>query len=693
MSKLEPLVQFGPWCYRASVGKLWLAVGNESTAITLEPRLQKLLNYFLLHPNQLLSKNQLIEDVWPASEGTDGAVMRAVGALRKLLKDNTQAPVFIATIPKKGYCWLAELVPLTSPKAVDATQKDSTQSTRATPELKTPSQSNRQFILLAVMSLLISCGILAYGLTHLTLGSHQPVLTRIEPVSALNGREQLPVWNPSQRSLLYQHQASGQTDWQWVLQAEQQMSPVYAPMMFKALGKPVWLGTAIYFNAIGQDDCGLYRQTVLPEFSTPERLTHCEQWLRAGLVQLNNQLYWLDKLPGHQSRFQLWRSQSAATEPGFVPEPLLDTPLPALEIHRLLVHDEALYVLAQVSFSQTQLIRIQPENGSWQVLRRYSKQLTELAELHGQLWLGQPQQPFKRLSPTGKARDSLGPLSADLTDLVFANQQILAVAGAKPISDLWFMQFVGAEPSWQRWFASNRSERLAALAEQQVAFVSNRSGHGQVWLARRDQLRQLTELDSEQQIQQLLWYRQQLVGLINSQLYQVDLGTGQLHSLLPQGTVISRVEVCRQQLYWTAFDQAAGWRLFRMAANSVEPLLDDVLDVRCADDGLLLRREQSAQLQLWYPQGGFTELTLTGFPQNISQDGLWLTNDKGIAWLEPHSATLHLQSWQGELQQIALPTEQTPVAIYSDRSGQHWLLQLNRQQDSDIVRLLPERSP
>ncbi|MCC5826727.1 winged helix-turn-helix domain-containing protein [Alkalimonas sp.] len=693
MSNLEPLVQFGPWCYRASVGKLWLAVAKESTATTLEPRLQKLLNYFLLHPNQLLSKNQLIEDVWPAGEGTDGAVMRAVGALRKLLQDNTQAPVFIATIPKKGYCWLAELVPLTSPKAVDAIHKDSTQPTSATPELNAASQSNRQFIVLAVVSLLLSCGIIAYGLTHLTLGSQQPVFTRIEPVSALNGREQLPVWDPAAQSLLYQHQASGQSGWQWVLQSEQQMTPRYAPSMFEVLGKPTWFGTAIYFNAIGQHDCGLYRQTVLPEFATPERLTHCEKWLRAGLVQLNNQLYWLDKLPGHQSRFQLWRNQSMVAGSEFVAEPLLDRPIPALSIHRLLAHEQALYVLAQVSFSQTQLIRIQPEDGSWQVLRNYPKQLTELAELHGQLWLGQPQQPFKRLSPTGKARDSLGPLSADLTDLVFADQQILAVAGAEPISDLWFLQLAGAEPSWQRWFASNRSERLAALAEQQVAFVSNRSGHGQVWLAWRDQLRQLTDLGSDQQIQQLLWYRQQLVALINSQLFQVDLSTGQLHSLLPQGTAISRVEVCRQQLYWTEFDQAAGWRLFRMAANSAEPMLNDVLDVRCADEGLLIRRDQSAQLQLWHPSGGLTELTLMGFPQDISQDGLWLSNDKGIAWLEPGSTTLHLQSWRGESQQIALPTGQTAVAIYSDRSGQNWLLQLNRQQDSDIVRLLPERSP
>lgn len=691
MSKLEPLVQFGPWCYRASVGKLWLAVANESTATTLEPRLQKLLNYFLLHSNQLLSKNQLIEDVWPAGEGTDGAVMRAVGALRKLLQDNTQAPVFIATIPKKGYCWLAELVPLTSPKAEVLTQQHQLPAKSEPLEPAVTRQSDRQFILLAVISLLLSCGILAYGLTHLTLGSHQPALTRIEPVSALNGREQLPVWDPTQRSLLYQHQASGQSGWQWVLQSEQQTTPMYAPSLFQALGKPAWLGTAIYFNAISQHDCGLYRQTVTPDFSVPERLASCDKWLRAGLVQFNHQLYWLDQLPGHQAQFQLWRSKSPETD--FAPKPLLTTPIPALNIHRLLVHDQALYLLAQVSFSQTQLIRIQPEDGSWQVVRRFPQQLTELAELHGQLWLGQPQQAHKRLTAAGQTRDSLGPLSADLTDLMVADQQIHAVAGAEPISDLWSLQLSDGEPSWQRWFASNRSERLAALTEQQVAFVSNRSGHGQIWLAWRDQLRQLTNLGAEQQIQQLLWYRQQLLVLVNSELFQVDLSTGQLHSLLPQGTAISGVEVCRQQLYWTAFDQTAGWRLFRMAANSVEPLLDDVPDVRCAPEGLLIRREQSTQLHLWYPQGAMAELSISDFLPTLSQQSLWLSNDRGIAWLDLPSASLMVRSWQGEQQQIALPAGHTPVAIYSDRSGQNWLLQLNRQQDSDIVRLLPERAP
>lgn len=691
MSKLEPLVQFGPWCYRASVGKLWLAVANESTATTLEPRLQKLLNYFLLHSNQLLSKNQLIEDVWPAGEGTDGAVMRAVGALRKLLQDNTQAPVFIATIPKKGYCWLAELVPLTSPKAEVLPQQHPLPAKSEPLEQPVARQSNCQFILLAVISLLLSCGILAYGLTHLTLGSHQPALTRIEPVSALNGREQLPVWDPTQRSLLYQHQASGQLGWQWVLQSDRQTTPIYAPSIFQALGKPAWLGEAIYFNAIRQHACGLYRQTVVPEFSAPERLAGCKKWLRAGLVQFNHQLYWLDQLPGHQAHFQLWRSKQPETD--FAPKPLLTTPIPALDIHRLLVHDQALYLLAQVSFSQTQLIRIQPEDGSWQVVRRFPQPLTELAELHGQLWLGQPQQAHKRLTTAGKTRDSLGPLSADLTDLIVADQQIHAVAGAEPISDLWSLQLSDTEPSWQRWFASNRSERLAALTEQQVAFVSNRSGHGQIWLAWRDQLRQLTNLGAEQQIQQLLWYRQQLLVLLNSELFQVDLNTGQLHSLLPQGSAISRVEVCRQQLYWTAFDQTAGWRLFRMAANSVEALLDDVPDVRCAAEGLLLRREHSTQLQLWYPQGGIVELSNSDLLPPLSQQSLWLSNDRGIAWLDLPSASLMVRSWHGELQQISLPAGHTPVAIYSDRSGQNWLLQLNRQQDSDIVRLLPERAP
>ncbi|MEE2023339.1 winged helix-turn-helix domain-containing protein [Alkalimonas mucilaginosa] len=693
MSNLEPLVQFGPWHYRATLGKLWLAAADESEAITLEPRLQKLLNYFLLHPGQLLSKNQLIADVWPAGEGTDAAVMRAVGALRKELADTTQSPQFISTIPKKGYCWLADVEPLTSSRArrSGAGYRLDTIYSNDDRFAEAGRPRHRNFLLVAVLSLLLSCGIIAYGLTYLTLGAGQTVYTRLEPVSALNGREQLPKWHPQHSFLLYQHQPVDQKNWRWVIQSEQRSSLLYSPYSYNALGKAAWRNDSIFFSAVTDAKCVIYQQQVFPDFGEPDGFMPCERWIRHGLAVVDNVLYWLDLQPGHQAQFQLWRSRDTA-QARYTKEAVLSEPIKALQVHRLVRHQQYLYALVQVSFSQTKLIQIQPDDGSWVVLAHYPQVFTELFKDQRQLWLGLPQQPLQKVAASGKPGDSLGPLSADLTDVVFANEQVLAVAGAEPVSDLWQLAVGDTDLSLQRWFASNRSERLAAISEQQTAFVSKRSGHEQIWLARRQQLQQLTQLTEAQQVQQLLWYRQQLLALINNQLFQVDVTTGNLHTLLPHGIKPAQIEVCRQQLYWTEFGEQ-GWQLYRMASNSVEHLLDDVIDVRCAEDGLVLRRDSSPLLQLWHQEGGLRSLELPGFPVDISQAGLWLTNDQGIAWLDSSRMLLVVWHWHGQLEQFLLPAAQNPTAIYSDKSGRNWLLQQNRQQDSDIVRLLPERAP
>ncbi|MCH8538791.1 MAG: winged helix-turn-helix domain-containing protein, partial [Alkalimonas sp.] len=386
MSNLEPLVQFGPWCYRATVGKVWLETQDETSAVLLEPRLQKLLNYFLLHPNQLLSKQQLIADVWPAGEGTDGAVMRAVGALRKTLGDNSQAPTYINTIPKKGYCWLADVKPLTSDRAgrlasraagaAGAAGAASAASAECVDvELSVISQhelpragrrwsEHKRFLSVAVLSLLVSCGIIAYGLTHLTLSSTYPAYTRIQPVSALNGREQLPTISTYHQMLWFQHQPTGRAQWHWVRQSLDQTSIQHASSHFNAIGVGVLLENHLLFSAEVAGQCGIYRQRMMPVMQPERQIGSCRQWLRDGLVLHQGHLYWLDSID-EGSHFQLWQSPVQRDSEPLQAQPIFETPLSALQIHRLLFFQESLYILAQVSFFQTDLIRVHPESGKW----------------------------------------------------------------------------------------------------------------------------------------------------------------------------------------------------------------------------------------------------------------------------------------------------------------------------------------
>lgn len=55
------------------------------------------------HPNQVLSKEELIRTVWTGTFVGDDVLTRSISEIRRVLKDDAHAPKFIQTIPKSGY--------------------------------------------------------------------------------------------------------------------------------------------------------------------------------------------------------------------------------------------------------------------------------------------------------------------------------------------------------------------------------------------------------------------------------------------------------------------------------------------------------------------------------------------------------------------------------------------------------------
>jgi hypothetical protein len=78
------------------------------------------LSYLVLHPDRLVTKDELLDAVWPATAVSDAVVRVAIGALRKALGDTRQPPRFIATVPRRGYRFLGP-VTLAASAATTAT--------------------------------------------------------------------------------------------------------------------------------------------------------------------------------------------------------------------------------------------------------------------------------------------------------------------------------------------------------------------------------------------------------------------------------------------------------------------------------------------------------------------------------------------------------------------------------------------
>ena len=83
--------------------RLWR--GDQSIALTLKAF--GVLHYLVTHAGQLVTKEALLDALWPNTAVSDAALRVVISELRKALGDTAQAPQFIATVHCLGYRFLA----------------------------------------------------------------------------------------------------------------------------------------------------------------------------------------------------------------------------------------------------------------------------------------------------------------------------------------------------------------------------------------------------------------------------------------------------------------------------------------------------------------------------------------------------------------------------------------------------------
>lgn len=75
--------------------------------LVLPPKPFTVLQYLVTHPNRLVTKAELLDAVWPETAVTDAVLRVAIGTVRKVLGDPAPTPRYIATVPRRGYRFLA----------------------------------------------------------------------------------------------------------------------------------------------------------------------------------------------------------------------------------------------------------------------------------------------------------------------------------------------------------------------------------------------------------------------------------------------------------------------------------------------------------------------------------------------------------------------------------------------------------
>src|SRR5438445_5315565 len=95
--------RFGPFV----ADRTGYRVLRDGDPLDLTPKLLDLLFHLLDHSAALVTKEALLESLWPDANVTDNALAQAMSELRQALGDDPGAPQFIKTVARRGYRFIA----------------------------------------------------------------------------------------------------------------------------------------------------------------------------------------------------------------------------------------------------------------------------------------------------------------------------------------------------------------------------------------------------------------------------------------------------------------------------------------------------------------------------------------------------------------------------------------------------------
>src|SRR5215467_12732159 len=92
---------------------LWLA----EERVAIPPKTFDVLRYLVEHPGRLVSQDEILEALWPETYVNPEVLRKYILEIRKILRDRPENPLFIETMPKRGYRFVA---PVTDESAAES---------------------------------------------------------------------------------------------------------------------------------------------------------------------------------------------------------------------------------------------------------------------------------------------------------------------------------------------------------------------------------------------------------------------------------------------------------------------------------------------------------------------------------------------------------------------------------------------
>jgi DNA-binding winged helix-turn-helix (wHTH) protein len=99
--------EFPPFRLDTANQCLWRGDGVAEERIPLAPKAFDVLRYLVEHPGRLVPHDELLEALWPKTYVQPEVLKSHIAAIRAVLGDDARKPIFIETMSRRGYRFIA----------------------------------------------------------------------------------------------------------------------------------------------------------------------------------------------------------------------------------------------------------------------------------------------------------------------------------------------------------------------------------------------------------------------------------------------------------------------------------------------------------------------------------------------------------------------------------------------------------
>ncbi|WP_339721973.1 winged helix-turn-helix domain-containing protein [uncultured Paraglaciecola sp.] len=520
-------------------------LSSEQEVLQLEPMVVELLAYFCRHTNQIVSRDQLIEEVWQGRVITDNAVTKVINKLRKNLNDDPRKPRFIATLPKKGYKFIAAATELLEENTATLANHETSQISATKPSAQISPLSKEK---LPIIWPLIVFGLMVLVVWLLVLfqndKAHSPI-TQVKALTRSAGNEAWPQVSPDGNYLAFMEFGENKVHlWVKSLIDEKSVEITHGEKNALGVGPAAWNsdGSKLVYLVASSDSCQYYiREINGLTLGEPKLIHNCPagSYGRISFTHDDNRVVY--------------------SESDNSPYTLFELNLVTGVKRRLNQPEQFIGGNSQFDLHPTQNILLisSPDKQQWEGYYSLDLETDELTLLFKQdayiccgIWdhsgervvlMGEhPAYQLVSYDQHGKDKQVLYSGSQQLrTPLRHANgKDYMFIAGYMNQNALYY-NF----ESQSDIFVANTSvdDRLAVFSphDNQIAFIGLSTGNEEVWFTDRQgsQLTKLTQFNDSRHFISLLWSfsGDYLLGLTLNQIYLINSKTGNAEALrIPQ---------------------------------------------------------------------------------------------------------------------------------------------------------------